>query len=125
MFRMRSLFVVAIAAVTLGACEDAGLGPVDSGGDFDINVGAGTKPTYSWQGGAAETLDVFRENGVTPAWAIADIANAAIGSPVVHGNVPSGAIEVVDNEKTLTPGVRYRVTIKLGNGQQAFREFTP
>lgn len=122
---MRSVFVAVAAAATLAACEDAGLGPDNSQGDFDITVGAGTKPSYSWVGGPAEVVDVFRQGGVTPAWAIADIANAAITSPVVHGNVPNGAIEVVDTEKTLTPGVRYEVTIELADGKKATRSFTP
>jgi len=58
-------------------------------------------------------------------WRIADSVNQNIAPPVRHGTVPVGAFELEVREATLTPGVRYRVAIKLPNGDAAFRDFTP
>jgi len=124
MSKTRSLLFTALAAGAVLACEDAGLGPNGSGGDFTISVGSGLNPTYSWSAGPAFEVSVFRANGVTPAWVVADPLNEAIQSPVTHGTVPGNATELVDNETTLESGVRYEVTVKLANGDEAFREFS-
>jgi hypothetical protein len=44
---------------------------------------------------------------------------------VRHGTVPAGAIELTARERTLAAGTQYRVTVKLANGDQAFRDFRP
>ena len=124
MSKTRSMLLTALVASATLACEDAGLGLNGSGGDFTINVGSGLNPTYSWSAGPAFEVSVFRANGVTPAWVVADPLNEAIMSPVTHGTVPGNATELVDNETTLESGVRYEVTVKLANGDEAFREFT-
>ena len=122
----RGLAAIAAALTTL-SCTDL---PLDtgggSGGDFDIGVGSGTQPSYSWEGGNAFEVSVVRTaNQTLLAWGIANPTNRSITSPVRHGSVPSGSHELADRERTLTRGVRYRVTVKLANGDQAFQDFTP
>jgi hypothetical protein len=120
---------LALAAmfVVLGAAcsDDLGDGG-DAGGAFDVGVSTGTMPNYSWGAGPALGIRVSRASATTiPVWQVADPVNRSITSPVRHGQVPGGATELVDDERTLTPGVRYRVEITLADNSMAFREFTP
>lgn len=123
--RSRLLGFLALATV-LAACTNDVAGPGQSGGDFDIGVSSGTHPSYSWSAGPAFTVDVVRtSNPSVVVWRIADPINSNIQSPVTHGTKPSGAIETTSSERTLSAGVRYRVTVTLKDGGQAYREFTP
>jgi len=121
------LLLAATLAVSMAACTDDLSGPEDSGGDFSIDVGSGTTPLYSWSAGGAFSIDVVRtSNQAQVVWRITDaIEPRNIASPVRHGTVPSGAVESSALERVLTPGVQYRVTIKLDNGMSAFQDFRP
>lgn len=125
----RSLSLIAATfAIALAGCTDDLLnGPGNSGGDFSISVGSGTTPTYSWSAGPAFSIDVVRTSNQTQVvWRITDPTDPRnIASPVRHGIVPTGAVESSGVERVLTPGVTYRVTVNLTNGQSAFRDFTP
>jgi hypothetical protein len=116
-----------VAALAILSCTDL---PFDtgggSGGDFDIGVGSGTQPSYSWQGGPAFEVSVSRTSNQTLlVWGVANAVSQNIASPVRHGTIPSGAVELDNRERTLERGVEYRVTVKLANGDQAFQDFTP
>ena len=119
-----------LALVTAGACsDDLGAGGDNSGGDFTITVGSGAQPQYTWPGGPALSVSVFRASNTTiPVWEVVDAVNRDIASPLRHGTVPAGAQQTVppsDLEGSLTLGVRYRVEIRLASNQSAFQEFTP
>jgi hypothetical protein len=125
MRHFRTLTALLAVAATL-SCTDL---PLDenggSGGDFDIGVGGGTAPNYSWSGGTAFEVSVVRTSNQTVlVWGVASTAQN-MSSPVRHGSVPGGAIELANRERTLAPGTEYRVTVKLANGDQAFRDFRP
>ena len=124
---MRSaVFGILAVAVVLTACTDDLAGPGQSGGDFDLGVGSGTNPSYSWSVGPAFALDVVRtSNPSVVVWRIADPINNNINSPVTHGTKPAAVLETTSSERTLTAGVQYRVTVTLADGRQAYREFTP
>jgi hypothetical protein len=119
--------IAATLVIALAGCTDDLLnGPGNSGGDFSISVGSGATPTYSWSAGPAFSLDVVRtSNQSQVVWRITDATDPRnIGSPVRHGIVPAGTIESSALERVLTPGVTYRVSITLANGQSAFQDFT-
>jgi hypothetical protein len=126
MRKTRTLVALAAAFTAFGCTDlplDAGGG---SGGDFDIAVGSGTQPSYSWPGGPAFEVSVTRTaNQTLIVWGVNSPSAQNIGSPVRHGTVPSGAFELSTRERTLAGGVQYRVTVKLANDEQAFRDFRP
>jgi len=128
MRRMRRLAVTIAFTIGTLACSDllpTGLG--DGGGDVDVQVQISSQPTYSWTGGAAFDVQVIRVSQASIfAWRIADVNNRNIRSPVQHGSQPAGTTLLADNELSLTPGVLYRVTVTLADGQtKGFREFRP
>ena len=126
MRRTLTLGALIAAFATLGCTDlplDAG---GDSGGDFDISVGAGTQPVYSWPGGPATGVEVVRTSNQTLiVWGLSSPSAQNIASGVRHGTVPGGSIELSARERSLAPGVEYRVIVKLANDQEAFRDFTP
>lgn len=121
-------FLAGALALAVGAAcsDDLGAGGDNAGGDFSISVGSGNTPQYTWPGGPAVSVTVVRAANQTQfVWAVSSPTLRNIASPLRHGTVPQGAIELADDERTLTPGVRYRVSISLADGQSAFQEFTP
>jgi hypothetical protein len=130
---MRTRFATAVTlaffagALGIACSDDLGTGGDNAGGDFNIAVSSGTQPQYSWGAGPALSIAVYRASNTNLAvWSVANPTQQNIGSPVQHGTVPAGALVLADEETTLSAGVRYRVEIRLANGQQdAFREFTP
>ena len=124
---VRLALATLLVAGVAGCTDDILSGLGGSGGDFSFSVGAGTAPTYSWSTGPAFSIDVVRASNQTQVvWRISDpTVPRNIASPVRHGVVPSGSIESSPLERTLTPGIRYRVTITLDDGRSAFQEFTP
>jgi len=111
----------------LTGCTDAILDGIGgSGGDFSISIDAGISPLYSWGAGPAFSLDVVRTaNQSIVVWRITNPNTRNITSPVRHGTVPTGALESVGTERTLTRGIEYRATITLADGRSAFRDFRP
>jgi hypothetical protein len=118
--------VMAVFALwaTAACSDDLGDGG-DAGGDFNIDVSSGTQPSYSWPGPAFR-VQVSRSGDIAPVWLISHTGRS-LTSPLRHGVIPSGALQLVedDPETTLTAGVRYRVEITLSDNSMAFREFTP
>lgn len=124
--RRFTITTLAVAAL-LGGCTDEILnGDNGSGGDFAISVSGGTRPNYSWTAGPAFEIAVARTSNLSVVvWRVADVNDQAIASPVRHGVVPAGAIETVASERVLSPGVQYRVSIRLADGSSAYRDFIP
>lgn len=121
-------FATAVLALAVAAActDDLGAGGDNSGGDFTISVGSGTQPQYTWPGGPALSVAVYRASNTTiPVWAIVSPVSQNIASPLRHGTVPAGAQLQENDEPTLTAGIRYRVEIRLPDNQSAFQEFTP
>jgi hypothetical protein len=122
--------IATIAVATATACVNDITGGINgSGGDFSISVGSGTTPQYSWSSGPAFSIDVVRTSAQTiVVWRVTSPSQPKISSPVRHGTVPAGALESSTSdppERILTPGVQYRVSIKLVDGQTAFQDFKP
>jgi hypothetical protein len=128
MIRVRH-FLIGLAAIAAIGCSDStGLGGENSGGDFSIGVSSGTTPQYSWSGGDANNVRVYRAaSPLVPVWHVSDPNTAApnMTSPVRHGTVPAGAQQQTGTELVLAAGVEYRVEITLTGGMSAFRVFRP
>jgi hypothetical protein len=118
---------VMLAATLMTGCSDVlDTGSPGSGGDFDVSVQVGSVPVYSWSAGPAFDVQVIRVNQPTLfAWRISDPNTRNIRSPVTHGSQPSGTFRLGNEEPSLAPGVLYRVTVELANGNEAWREFRP
>jgi hypothetical protein len=123
---MRRIGTLLLAATLLVSCKDS-TSPDSAGtGAFAITVGAGTKPTYTWNGAAAHSISVMRTSAQTTiVWGVAAPLNPVLTSPVVHGTVPNGAVNSANTEPTLTAGVTYRVSITLQDTKTAWKDFTP
>lgn len=119
--------VAALALVVAGACsDDLGAGGDNSGGDFSINVSSGSTPQYTWPGGPALSVSIFRASNTNiPVWAVVDAVNQNITSPYRHGTTSGTAVVQADDEPMLSAGVVYRVEIRLPDNQSAFQEFIP
>jgi hypothetical protein len=110
------------------AAQNSGNGGGHSGNEISITVtGSGATPSYSWAGGGGQSLTVVRQSAPgTPVWVIATPGRDGITSPITQGTVPAGAIEVVATERTLTPGVAYRVTVaRIATNNAGWKDFTP
>ncbi len=85
-----------------------------------IQVGTGTKPTYSWQVGNISQLFVVRvDDPLNPVWGVNSIgATDIIASPITHGqDITDPNLQTISTtETTLTAGVEYRVTITTQGG---------
>jgi hypothetical protein len=124
---MRKARLALLAAWLLaGACTtDIMDGGSNSGGDFAIGVSSGTQPTYSWSAGPAFEVSLVRASDETRVvWRVVD-TNRQMQSPVRQGITPAGATETASAERVLTPGILYRVSIRLADQRSAFQEFRP
>lgn len=120
-------FAALALAVAIAACGGDSTGPSgnNDGSQFDITIGSGTRPTYTWGGGTGFSVSVMRVSAPgTIVWGIANTA-MTIQSPVTHGTVPGGSLQSANTEPTLTAGVRYRVSITRNDQKTGFKEFTP
>lgn len=122
MKRLLSLVAITLA---LAACGGDSTGPGGGdGSEFDITIGSGTKPTYTWAGGTAFSVSVVRVSAPgTIVWGLASPA-MTIPSPVTHGTA-GGATVTANTEATLTAGTKYRVAITRADQKTGFKEFTP
>lgn len=123
----RRVFLVAAAAMVLAGCGSTSpSNDSNDGSQFDITIGSGTKPTYTWAGGLGFSVSVVRVSAPgTIVWGIASPSLMNIASPVTHGTVPGGSIASSTTETTLTAGVQYRVAITRADQKTGFKEFTP
>ncbi len=91
-----------------------------------VVASAGTTPVYTWSGPTAVSINVVRIAAPqTPVWAISSLMARNIPSGTQQGVVPPGATETVSDERVLTTGVRYRVTIALNDATSGSVDFTP
>ena len=124
---MQRLGAILALAVSLAACgkSTTDASNTSATGDFDITIGSGLHPTYTWPGGTAFSISVVRVSaGGTIVWGVAKPGSMDIASPVTHGTVPSGAIATATTEATLTAGVAYRVSITRADQKTGYKEFT-
>ena len=85
-----------------------------------------TQPTYGWNKGNADTIDVARlSDPATPVWrTIADSADG-ITSGVTHGTTGLARSVTVNTEPVLSVGVSYRVRIVRQTGPSVItKDFT-
>jgi len=120
-----------LALVPLAGCSDSN-DPAGPGGasDFNVSVGSGVTPAYTWSTGAAASVSVVRVAAPTViVWGLADpfyqLGQANLTSPVSHGSVKTGTVTSFSEEPTLTAGVQYRVIVTLPDGRTGWTEFTP
>ncbi len=108
-----------------GCSEDSN--PANSGGgDFEVTVGSGTTPQYSWSSGDAFSVSVVRTGAPTNiVWGIVTPGLSNIASPATHGVTPSGAVPTSQVETALTAGVEYRVSVSLLDSKIGYTDFTP
>jgi hypothetical protein len=73
------------------------------------------------------SINVARASAPSVAvWGISSQINRNIPSGAQHGVVaPPGAVETVSTERTLTVGIKYRVTVALVDGTSGSVDFTP
>lgn len=99
-----------------------------SGNEIPITVTvSGGVPTYSWTGGGVQSLTIVRtSNPAMPVWIVATPGRDGVTSPLTQGAVPAGAVEGIATERTLVPGVEYRVSIaRIATNNAGWAEFTP
>lgn len=123
---MKRLLSLALLTLTVAACGDSPSDADNTGSQFDITIGTGTKPTYTWTGGTAQNVSVVRVSAPgTIVWGVASTA-MTIPSPVTHGTTPGGgALVTASTEATLTAGTKYRVSVVRNDTKNGFKEFTP
>ncbi len=137
---MRGLGAVVSGGLLLlaGACSDdnptttgGGGGGGGTGGTIAVTVTSGTAPAYSWSRGDVFTVSVTRTaDPAVIVWGVLTTPPGdGIASPVTHGMVPSGTVQVSMApalEMTLTAGVSYTVNVVRENPVGfGFTEFTP
>lgn len=126
------LFTLSCGAGTSGTSTDTTTST--TGGTIDVSVTSGMTPQYSWTGGDAYTLSVIRVSApAMVVWGVQSMptftaaATNTVASPVTHGTVPAGLMQIsyLNTEATLTSGVAYRVSVSRADGSVGWREFTP
>ena len=124
----RTFIIISIlAAFLFTACSEKN-NPTDSSanGDFEVSVGNGPRPEYSWSVGKAFSVSVVRTADPTViVWGIATPGLSNIASPASHGVTPQGAVASAKTEITLSAGVEYRVSVTLLDGKTGYTDFKP
>ncbi len=126
---IRQIFIIVsiLSAFLFTSCSEKN-NPASSGanGDFEVTVGSGTKPAYSWSVGKAFSVSVVRTADPTViVWGIATPGQGNIASPATHGVTPQGAVATAKTELTLSSGVEYRVSVSLIDGKTGYTDFKP
>ncbi len=128
----RRLVVIAVpliaALVACGSDESSssGGGGGGGGGADTITMVPNTQPTYGWNLGNADTIDVARtSNLATPVWRAVRVDLDGIGSGVTHGTTGADRDVKVNTETVLTVGDEYRVrVVRLTGGSVVTKTFT-
>lgn len=128
--RLARRLMVGIGMLAVVGCSNGAIpGPQPKTSDFDVMVGPGANPVYTWSGGGAASLRVVKsDNFAEISWLIIT-ENAAgdpvnnITSPVTHGTAPTGAEVSVNNEPNLQIGAAYEVTVARADGSAGFAVF--
>ena len=123
--KRRSSLVAAAIMMLAGCGSSTDPGSSSDGSQFDVAIGSGTKPTYTWSGGLGFSVSVVRVSAPgTIVWGIASPSLMNIASPVTHGSA-SGATVTSSTETTLTAGTKYRVSVTRADQKTGFKDFTP
>ncbi len=128
--RQGGVDVVTVGGGTFTAPVGAGLFSFEdsgsSGGSISVAADTGTTPVYSWTGGPVNALTVSRVSDLNSVvWGVLTAGEDSIASGLTHGTVPAGALEVINAEVVLSPGVTYRVRVSRTGGAYGYIEFTP
>lgn len=116
-----TLFAVIFLVLACGEEESSTGGGSGGGAAPDtILMVPSTQPTYGWQKGNADTIEVARTaNLATPVWRTVASDLDGIGSGLLHGTTGAGRSVPVNTEPILTVGVQYRVRIVRQTGSLA------
>jgi hypothetical protein len=123
------LLAVAVAALLTLACGSES-GPGDDGGGppppDTITMEPNATPTYGWQLGNADTVEVARTADLaTPVWRTVSTDLDGIGPGLTHGTTGAGRNVTVTTETVLTGGISYRVRIvRQTGGSVVMKTFT-
>lgn len=111
------LVLVILACGSEESCETDCFG---GGGSDTISMSPTTQPTYSWQLGNADTVEVARTADLTtPVWRAISVGLDGIGSGVTHGTTGADRSVTVTTETVLTAGISYRVRVVRQTGGSA------
>jgi ABC-type nitrate/sulfonate/bicarbonate transport system substrate-binding protein len=125
----RWVLSVVFAIPLLAACgssattsETIGGGPVVD----TVYMSPTAQPTYGWQKGNADTVDVVRLAAPgTIVWRTVADSMDGIPSGLTHGTAGAGRTVTVDIEPVLTVGIAYRVRIERQSGTTVItKDFT-
>jgi hypothetical protein len=114
-----TLFAVTFLVLACGEDESPAGGDGGGGGapPDTILMTPNTQPTYGWQKGNADTVEVARtSNLATPVWRTVSGDMDGIASGLTHGTSGAGRTVPISTETTLTAGVEYRVRIVRQTG---------
>lgn len=129
----RYFLVVAPLLAAILACgsdessfSNGGGGGGGGGGADTITMSPNTQPTYGWNLGNADTIEVARtSNLAAPVWRAVRVDLDGIGSGVTHGTAGADRDVTVNSETVLTVGIAYRVRIvRLTGGSVVMKTFT-
>jgi hypothetical protein len=128
MNRVALLAAVPLVAALLacGADESSSTGGSGTPAADTITMEPNTQPTYGWNLGSADTIEVARTNDLaTPVWRAVRVDLDGIGSGVTHGTTGADRNVTVTTETVLTTGIAYRVRIvRLTGGSVVMKTFT-
>ncbi len=125
----RTLAASAVTLLIVAACgsQEPSSNTIGGGTVADtVLMVPNTQPTYGWNKGNADTVDVVRVSAPgTIVWrTVADSAEG-IPSGLTHGTTGSGRSVTVNVEPVLTVGVTYRVRIERQSGPSVItKDFT-
>jgi len=125
--RASAAIIGALAMAAAAACSTSAAPSTGPGANtVTVLASTGTTPIYSWTGTLAVSINVARTTAPSVAvWGVTSPINRNIAPGLQHGVVPQGATETASAERTLTTGVRYRVTVALADGTAGSVDFTP
>lgn len=114
------ILLVASAISLLAACGSSGATSETIGGGPVVDtvlMSPNTQPTYGWQKGNADTVDVVRLSAPgTIVWRTVADSMDGIPSGLTHGTAGAGRTVTVNSEPVLTVGIAYRVRIERQSG---------
>jgi hypothetical protein len=117
-----TLLAVTLLVLACGEEESPSGGGGGGGGTAPdtILMEPSAQPTYGWQKGNADTIEVARtSNLATPVWRTVASDLDGIGSGLTHGTSGAGRTVPINTESVLTIGVEYRVRIVRQTGSLA------
>jgi len=127
--RTRLIGALGVSSCVLAACGTQGSTSETIGGGSaadTILMSPTTQPTYGWNKGNADTVDVVRLTAPgTIVWRTVADSMAGIPSGLTHGTSGAGRSVTVNTEPVLTVGLAYRVRVERQSGSSVVtKDFT-